>query len=386
MQPNSTAASGTLPGAARPAGPEGRWVVYVDLDAYYVSCELRDRPELVGRPVIVGPPPAEGPTRGVVLSASYEARKFGVRSALPAGVAVRLCPEAVWIAPDFSKYEQVSRDVRSLLRRFSPNVTPYSVDEAALVLEGMDPAAARATAERIQRALKEELRLPASIGIATSRVVAKIATDRAKPGGVLLVRPEEVASFVAPLPVRAIPGVGPKTEELLRAHGVATIGQLAERRPEELARVLGSFGRELIDLARGRPIEEEEPFGGPRSRSTDRTFDQDVDRWEELESGIRALANELGTSLDREGLKYGAVGVAFRWGDFSRSQHGRSLTGAQEGVEPLVIAALRLARELWTLEQQGRRRPVRTVSVRAERLSEKAGRQASLDDFGNPAA
>jgi nucleotidyltransferase/DNA polymerase involved in DNA repair len=385
MQPNSSTTRGALPGVALPAGPGLRWVVYVDLDAYYVSCELRDRPDLVGRPVIVGPPPAEGPTRGVVLSASYEARKFGVHSAQPAGAAARLCPDAVWIAPDFSKYERVSRDVRTVLRRYSADVTPYSIDEAALILEEEDPSHAQATAERVQRALKDELGLPASIGVATTRVVAKIATDRAKPGGVLLVRPDEVASFVAPLSVRAIPGVGPKTEELLRAHGVTTIGQLAERRPEEFARVLGSFGRYLIALARGRPVEEEEPVGGPRSRSTDRTFDRDVDRWEELEHGIRTVANDLGTSLAREGLRYGAVGVALRWGDFSRSQHGRSLTGAQEGAEPLVVAALRLARELWTLEQQGRRRPVRTISVRAERLTERAGRQASLDDFGNPA-
>lgn len=384
MWPHSSTARDKLPGAAPPSGPSLRWVAYVDLDAFYVSCELRDRPELAGRPVIVGPPPAEGPSRGVVLSASYEARAFGVRSALPAAVAARLCPEAVWIAPDFSKYERVSQEVRSLLRRFSADVTPYSIDEAAVVLEAEEPSAARATAESIQRTLKEELGLPASIGVATSRLVAKIATDRAKPGGVLLVRPEEVASFVQPLSVRTVPGVGPKTEELLHAHGITTIGELAERRPQEFARTLGSFGRELIALARGQPIEEEEPLSGPRSRSTDRTFGQDVDRWEELEPALRTLANDLGLTLDREGLKYGAVGVAFRWSDFSRSQHSRALTGAREGVDSLASTAVRLARELWSLEQQGHRRSVRTISVRAERLSERAGRQASLDDFGNP--
>jgi nucleotidyltransferase/DNA polymerase involved in DNA repair len=382
MVPSSSPAPDALPGVAPRAEPRERWVAYVDLDAYYVSCELRDRPDLVGRPVVVGPPPAEGPTRGVVLSASYEARKFGVRSALPAGVAARMCPEAVWIPPDFPKYERVSKEVRALLRRYSEDVTPFSIDEAAVVLDVEDAAAARATAERIQRALKEELGLPASIGIATTRVVAKIATDRAKPAGVALVRPEEVAAFVAPLSVRAVPGVGPKTEQLLRAHGVTTIGELAGHRPQEFARTLGAFGRELIALAKGRPVEEAEPIGGPRSRSTDRTFGEDVDRWEELEPVVRTLAEDLGAALGREGLRYGAVGVAFRWADFTRSQHGRSLTAAQEGVEPIVISALRLARDLWTLEQQGRHRSVRTVSVRAERLSEKAGRQASLDEYG----
>jgi nucleotidyltransferase/DNA polymerase involved in DNA repair len=384
MTPPSSAEGGTLPGVPPPDEPRPHWVVYVDLDAYYVSCELRTRPELVGRPVIVGPPPGDGPSRGVVLSASYEARQFGVRSALPAAVAVRMCPEATWIAPDFPKYERISQEVRSLLKRWSPNVTPYSIDEAAVLLEGGDASTARSTAERIQRALKEELGLPASIGVASTRLVAKIATDRAKPGGILLVSPNEVAAFVAPLPVRAIPGVGPKTEELLRGLGIETIGQLATRRAEELARTFGSFGRGMVALAKGQPIDEPETDSGPRSRSTDRTFERDVDRWEELESGIRELATDLGESLEREGLKYGAVGVGIRWADFSRSQHSRSLTGAQEVVEPLVVTALRLGRELWSNEQQGRRRPVRTISVRAERLSERAGRQASLDAFEGP--
>jgi len=384
MLPSASNGRDALPGAPPAPRPRARWVAYVDLDAYYVSCELRDRPDLVGRPVVVGPPPGDGPTRGVVLSASYEARKFGVRSALPAGVAARMCPEAVWIPPDFSKYERVSEEVRALLRTYSVDVTPYSIDEAAVVLDVEDAAAARATAERMQRALKEELGLPASIGVATTRLVAKIATDQAKPGGVVLVPPEEVAGFVAPLSVRAVPGVGPKTEELLRALGIVTVGDLAGHRPQELARSLGSFGRELIALARGRPVEEAEPLGGPRSRSTDRTFAEDVDRWERLEPAIRTLAEDLGVALGREGLRYGAVGVGLRWADFTRSQHSRSLTAAQEGAEPLVVAAVRLARELWMLEQQGRHRSVRTVSVRAERLSERAGRQALLDEYGKP--
>jgi nucleotidyltransferase/DNA polymerase involved in DNA repair len=386
MSPSSPPAREALPGTAPREELPVRWVAYVDLDAYYVSCELRDRPELVGRPVIVGPPPSEGPSRGVVLSASYEARKFGVRSALPAAVAVRLCPDAVWIPPDFPKYERMSEEVRVLLGRYSGGVTPYSIDEAAVALDVEDADAARATAERIQRALKEELGLPASIGVATSRVVAKIATDLAKPGGVVVVRPDEVAAFVAPLSVRAVPGVGPKTEEILHAHGVTTLGELAARRPQEFARSLGSFGRELVALARGRPVEDAEPLGGPRSRSTDRTFAEDVDRWERIEPAVRALAGDLGAALQREGLRYGAVGVAFRWADFSRSQHSRSLTGAQEGSEPIVVNAVRLARELWTLEQQGKHRSVRTLSVRAERLTEREGRQASLDDYGRSRA
>lgn len=375
----------SLPGLPAAPPPPVRWVAYVDLDAFYVACELRGRPELVGRPVIVGPPPGDGPSRGVVLSASYEARAFGVRSALPVHQAARLCPDAVWIPPDFTKYEAASREVRDLLHRFSSEVIPFSIDEAAVTLDVSEPARAELAAREIQRALGSELHLPASIGVATTRLVAKIATDRAKPGGVVVVPPSDVARFVAPLSVRAVPGVGPKTEEILRRHGIATIGELASRRPAELYRVLGGFGRELVALARGVPSDPSEAPGGPRGRSTDHTFAQDVERWDDLAPAVRGLAEALGESLDREGLRYGGVGVGLRWADFSRSQHGRALTGAQEGRAALVSAAMRLARELWTLEQQGRRRPVRTVSVRAEHLSDKGGRQVSLDAYpGDP--
>ena len=361
-----------------------RWVVYVDLDAFYVACELRERPDLAGRPVIVGPPPSEGPTRGVVLSASYEARRFGVHSAQPAGQAARLCPEAVWIRPDFAKYERASQEVRELLRRHAEEVIPFSIDEAALRLDAGSAAEARDVAATIQREIKEELHLPASLGVATSRLVAKIATDRAKPAGIVVVPPHETASFVAPLPLRAIPGVGPKTEELFRRHGFELIGELAAARPAEVSRWLGAFGRDLVALARGTPIEESDTEAGPRSRSTDRTLPQDAARWEEVEPTVRSLAESLSGSLAEEGLRYGAVGVAFRWSDFTRTQRIRSLSAAREGPGPMVEQALRLAHELWETEASGAGRSLRTVSVRAERLSERTQRQGVLDDFASP--
>ncbi|MGI0131177.1 MAG: Y-family DNA polymerase [Thermoplasmata archaeon] len=357
------------------------WTLYVDLDAYYVSCELRERPELVGKPVIVGPPPTAGPTRGVVLSASYEARKFGVRSAQPAGQAARLCPDAVWIPPDHEKYGRVAGEVRELLAHFSQRVTPLSIDEAALSVDLPSAEAAGALAKQVQEELRARLRLPASVGVASTRAVAKIATDQAKPGGVLVVLPGTEAAFLAPLPVRAIPGVGPKTDELFRAAGVTTIGELADRRPSELSRRVGGFAKEWIALARGEGHDPTEEEVGPRSRSTDRTFAQDVDRWPEIEPSVREMAADLATSLEKEGLRYATVGVAFRWADFTRSQRSRSLGAAHEGPGSIEATATRLARELWESERAGRRRPVRTLSVRAERLSERRQRQASLEAF-----
>jgi nucleotidyltransferase/DNA polymerase involved in DNA repair len=355
--------------------------VYVDLDAYYVSCEVRDRPELAGREVIVGPPPESGPTRGVVLSASYEARRRGVKSAMPVQAAVRLAPDAIWVAPDFAKYARTAAAVRVTLGRFSPEVIPLSIDEAAVVLGAVPASEARRVAEEIQRTLRTELDLPASIGIATSRIVAKIATDRAKPGGILLVAPSDVAAFLAPLPVRVVPGVGPKTEAVLAELSVRTIGELAQHRPRDLERALGSFARDLISLAHGAPVEARDVDTGPRVRSTDRTFDRDAASWAEIEPALLALAEELGESLSREGYRYGAVGVAFRWGDFSRSQRSRVLRGAAEGPGPVRDAALRLGRELWERAPTGGAHTVRTVSVRTERLLHRSQRQSSLDDF-----
>lgn len=360
-----------------------RWTIYVDLDAYYVSCELRERPELVGKSVIVGPPPADGPSRGVVLSASYEARKFGVRSAQPAGQAARLCPEAVWIRPDHEKYGRVAREVRDHLVRYASSVVPLSIDEAAIGVDLPTTDDARRLAEAVQAGLRSELHLPASIGVATTRTVAKIATDRAKPGGILVVAPGTEASFLAPLPVRAIPGVGPKTEELFRAAGVTTIGELAALRPSDAGRRLGGYAREWIALARGEGRDPIEEGSGPRSRSTDRTFPRDVDRWEEIAPSVRDMAADLAESLEKEGLRYATVGVAFRWSDFTRSQRSRSLGAAHEGVGSIAVTATRLARELWEGERSGRRRAVRTLTVKTERLTERRQRQASLEGFGD---
>ncbi len=386
--PSSPRPVRTLPGApdASPLPPD--WVLYVDLDAYYVAVERRGRPELAGVPVIVGPPPTVEPSRGVVLSASYEARAFGVHSAMPARTAARLCPQAVWVPPDFAKYERVAHEVRELLRPHARSLVPYSIDECVLVVGDLGPVASRELALRVQAELGERLGLAASIGVATSRTVAKIASDRAKPGGVLVVLPGEIAGFLAPLPVRAIPGVGPRTEEVLARHGVKTIGELAAVRRTELLRELGGFGRELVDLARGLPHEAPDDRQEPRSRSAERTFAQDASTVEEVVAAARTLAGGLALDLEKEGLRYGAVAVAFRWRDFERTQRGRTLAAAREGSGTLVEEADRLARALWTEPRPGRPHEVRTVSVRVERLSERSQRQISLDDFpaGRPSS
>jgi DNA polymerase IV (DinB-like DNA polymerase) len=367
---------------AAPVKGAMHWYLYVDMDAFYVSCELRARPDLQGLPVVVGPNPREIHSRGVVLSASYEARKFGLRSAMPVGRAHALCPSAVWIPPDFPKYSTAAKEVRRVLSGFSPDVVPFSIDEAAVVVDLSDSEAAEGMAREIQRVLLEELCLPCSIGASVYRTVAKIATDQAKPGGVRVVPPETTAEFLAPLSVSTIPGVGPKTQAILEGLGIQTIGDLRTTHPQPLLRRFGSFGEELRALASGAPRESGElEVGPPKSKSSDRTLAEDTRNPEFLEGVVRELAEEAAASVQTEGFRYETVTLRLRWEDFQQIQHGRSLGAAREGSEPSIRESLRLLRELLQEERTGRNRQVRLVSVRLGGLQPRTGRQRRLDRY-----
>jgi nucleotidyltransferase/DNA polymerase involved in DNA repair len=359
-----------------------RWCLYVDMDAFYVSVELRDRPDLRGLPVAVGPNPRDGHSRGVVLSASYEARKFGLRSALPVGRAQALCPDVVWIPPDFSKYEAAAKDVRKILARFSPDVIPFSIDEAAVLADLPSVEAVQALAKQLQRTLSAELNLPSSIGASIFRTVAKIASDRAKPGGVVVVPPDKVAEFLAPLRTSVIPGVGPKTQTILEGLGIQTIGELRSADPQPLLRRFGTFGEELRALAAGSPKETAEiEVGPPKSRSSDRTLAEDTRDLVVLDRVVRELAQEAVSSVRGEGFRYETVTLRLRWEDFQQVQHGRSLGAAREGSEASIRESLRLLRELLQEERAGRNRRVRLVSVRLGGLQPMTGRQRRLDRY-----
>jgi nucleotidyltransferase/DNA polymerase involved in DNA repair len=359
-----------------------RWCLYVDMDAFYVSVELRDRPDLRGTPVAVGPNPRDGHSRGVVLSASYEARKFGLRSALPVARAHVLCPAAVWIPPDFSKYEAAAKDVRRVLARFSPDVIPFSIDEAAVLVDLPTVEAVQELASQIQRTLSSELNLPCSIGASIFRTVAKIASDRAKPGGVVVVPPDKTAEFLAPLRVSVIPGVGPKTQAILEGLGIQAIGDLRSADAQPLLRRFGGFGEELRALAAGTPRETTEiEIGPPKSRSSDRTLEEDTRDPDVLDGVVRELAREAASSVRAEGFRYETVTLRLRWEDFQQVQHGRSLGAAREGSEAGVRESLRLLRELLQEERAGRNRRVRLVSVRLGALQPMTGRQRRLDRY-----
>ncbi len=236
-----------------------RWIFHVDMDAFYASIEQRDHPEFRGRPVVVGADPRQGFGRGVVAACSYEARKFGIHSALPIGQAYRRCPDAVFVRPEMAKYRETSRHIRKIFAEITDLVEPISIDEAFLDVSGLveEPVAAVKLARDLKLRIRSKEELTASVGIGPSKFIAKIASDLRKPDGLLLIRPEEVRRFLDPLPISRIWGVGPRTAERLRKMGVATIRQLRQIDVETLKQRFGKMGGHLSQLANGvddRPV------------------------------------------------------------------------------------------------------------------------------------
>lgn len=283
-----------------------RKIVHVDMDAFYASVEQRDDPSLRGRPVVV----AWRGARSVVCAASYEARTFGVRSAMPALRAEKLCPQAVFVPPDFARYKAVSRQVRGIFARHTDLIEPLSLDEAYLdVTENkLGLASATAVAEAIRGAIREETGLTASAGIAPNKFLAKIASDWRKPDGQFVVKPAMVLEFLAPLPVGKLPGVGKVMEARLAALGIATVGQLRGHGLPELQRRFGRWGRRLHELSEGvdeHPVESERPT---TQVSAEDTFDSDVPL-EATTGAIEQLAGKAWAAAQRETERTGRTVV-----------------------------------------------------------------------------
>jgi len=266
-----------------------RKIIHIDMDAFYASVEQRDDPSLRGRPVVV----AWRGARSVVCAASYEARKFGVRSAMPAVRAERLCPDAVFVPPDFVRYKAVSRQVREIFLRHTDLVEPLSLDEAYLDVTApkIESPSATATAQAIRAQIREETRLTASAGVAPNKFIAKIASDWNKPDGLFVVKPAQVEAFLTPLPVGKIPGVGKVMQGKLQALGIATVGDLRAHPLEELQARFGSFGAALYRRARGideRPVQPDQPV---QQISAEDTFERDLPLGE-FDDAIRRLAEK----------------------------------------------------------------------------------------------
>jgi DNA polymerase IV len=336
-----------------PAPNLSRRILHVDMDAFYAAVEQRDRPELRGRPVIVGADPQGGRGRGVVATASYEARRFGVGSAMPISQAWKACPDGVYLRPDMAKYAEESRRVFEVLRRFTDQVEPISIDEAFLDVTaslraigpaGQPPAAtAEALASRLKEAIRGETQLTASVGLATSKMVAKVASEMRKPDGLVVVAAGQEAAFLAPLPVRRLWGVGPKMEESLLRLGLHTIGGLAGADTAMLQRRLGSHAGFLQDLARGiddRPVVAQGEAA--KSIGQEHTFGADTDDRARLRKTLLELADAVARRVREHGLLARTITLKYRDERFKTVTRAHTVAEGTDAGDAFFAEAWRL--------------------------------------------
>jgi DNA polymerase-4 len=331
-------------------------IAHADMDAFYAAVEQLDDPGLRGRPVLVGPRSG----RGVVLTASYEARPFGVGSAMPMARALRLCPQAVVVSPRFERYEAVSRALMAVLTDFSPRVEAISLDEAFVDMSGAEhifgPPAVMAA--RLRQAIRDATGLPASVGISGTKYVAKVASGLAKPNGIEMVPPERAAEWLAPLPVDRLWGAGPVTRKRLLAAGCSRIGDLASADPRRLEQHLGSSARHFLALARGEDPRVVARRRTARSMGSDRTLNRDVSDRQEIVRHLERAADRLGRRLRRKRYLAHGVRIRLKTTDFKLLSRQRHILPTDAGGD-LLAGALQL------LDRFPHRGPFRLVGLAA---------------------
>jgi DNA polymerase-4 len=386
-----------------------RTIIHVDMDAFYASIEQRDRPETRGRPVIVGADPRG---RGVVSAASYEARRFGVHSAMPIGRAFRLCPEGVFLPVDMDKYADVSREIMAVLAGFTPLIEPLSIDEAFLDVTASRAlhGAGAAIAREIKAQIRAHVSLQASVGVASNKFVAKVASDLRKPDGLVVVERGGEAEFLAPLPVSRLWGVGRVTGADLEAMGIRTIGQLALMPAANLRARFGKHGPDLLALAHGLDDRAVEPDARPKSMGAEETFERDTRDVELLRATLRGQSERVARELRAEGYAGRTVTLKLRFADFSTITRAHTDDPTQDGLAifhradalfgrvrlaqavrliGLSVSGLGLAGEgqlsLLDPDALRRERLARAVDRLAARFGETAVRPASLMGRRRPA-
>ncbi|MFW6174520.1 MAG: DNA polymerase IV [Chloroflexota bacterium] len=354
-----------------------RIIFHVDLDAFFAAVERTLNPDLVGKPLIIG---GMGP-RGVVSCASYEVRPFGVRSAMPMSRARRLCPHAVVLPGRHELYVEVSRQFMAILQDYTPHVQAMSVDEAYMDMTGTErlhgPPAE--VAEVIRGRIRDELNVTASVGVAPSRLVAKIASDERKPDGLFIVPEGGSASYLAPKPLRALPGIGPRAAQVLESLGIRTLGELAECPASRLRRVVGAaHAEELRRRARGEddsPVEDEREA---KSISAETTFQHDLQDGPELRHALRWLSERVGNRLRRSGKHARVVSLKLRFADFSTITRQRTMRSSFNGDGAIEEGASALLER----ELAGRSASVRLIGVGVESFSEPSAQLSLMDDTG----
>ncbi len=353
-----------------------RCIFHIDLDAFFVSVEQVLNPKLKGKPVIVGGDPER---RGVVASASYEARTFGIHAGMPSSKAHRLCPQAVFIRSHFSIYKDASAKFMKILGDFSPHIEPLGFEEAYLDVTGCEEpyGSPQKLALAIKERINKELNLTASVGIATCKVVAKIVSDLCKPDGLLEIAPGEEQAFLNTLPVAKLPGVGKKTEQALGEIGITTIGELASLPLDTIKRQFGATGAVLHSYARGIDDREVEAPGEAKSISQELTFARDTLDRNSLETNLHNLCQELCQELRSQNKRARCVAIKLRYADFKTITRQVTLQEASDVTQVVFATAQQLLGK--TLAQQ--EKPVRLIGVRISSLVGE-GKQLPMFDSG----
>ncbi len=355
-----------------------RTILHVDLDAFYVSAEMREDPSLKGLPVVVGADPEGGRGRGVVVACSYEARKFGLRSGMPISQAYRLCPRATYMPPNWSLYERVSEEVMATLKSLADKFEQASIDEAFLDVSGKarDEESAKVVALDVKRSVKEKHGLTCSIGVAPNKSAAKIASDRNKPDGMTVVPFDDVPGFLAPLPVGVVPGIGRKTQEFLKEKGIGRISQLQALDGKQLLSWFGKNGVWLWGVIHGEENVEVRQQEMPKSLSVERTFKNDVSDFRNVRKEAADAASELARRLRSSRLAYRVGGIKIRFRGFETHTREKTLVSHSVSEEALLETVDALLDEF---EAEGRR--VRLVGVRVADLQRVSSEPSRLDDW-----
>ena len=349
-----------------------RKIIHIDMDAFYASVEERDRPELKGRPLVVGGTP-DG--RGVVAAASYAARAYGIRSAMPAARARRLCPEAIFLRPDFAKYRYESDRIRAIFHEVTDRIEPLSLDEAYLDVtrNRWDEPLAGRIAQRIKARIREVTGLTASAGVGPSKLVAKLASDHDKPDGLVVIPPDRVDAFLKPLPVRRLWGVGPKTAERLGALGIDTVADLRGADAAVLSERLGRYGEQLWELAHGRDERPVVSHREPKSRGQEVTLEVNELDLAAIEGWIDRHAARIASDLQARGLAGRTVTLKVRYANFETVTRSRTLAEPTHDADRIA----EVARGLLPATQAGRR-PIRLIGVAVSHLEAGGHPQLSL--------
>ncbi|HDQ07609.1 MAG TPA: DNA polymerase IV [Methanoculleus sp.] len=353
-----------------------RIVLHVDMDSFFASVEVRDNPSLAGRPVVVGADPQAGAGRGVVATCSYEAREYGIRSAMPISLAWQRCPHAVFLPVRHRRYTEVSQHVMAILRRHARGAfQQVGVDEAYLECSGCTYEEAEALGAAIRSDVRALEGITCSVGIAPNKTIAKIASDRNKPDGMTVVRPDEAAAFLAPLPVGTMPGVGKKSIPRLAEMGITTIGDLARADVQALQGSFGKWGVIMHERARGIDDRPVAPRGERKSIGREHTFGQDTSDRETIARTFEELLTDTIRSLRRHHALSRTVTVKVRYTGFVTKSRAQSLPRPTDDRETLGITGCALLDELLTGQ------PVRLVGVALSSLEPDGGGQTRIDDF-----